>query len=546
MPSYLLAIVAGDVPTTDDPAGTHAKHETYLGVPYPWSSLRIVGIDGFDEGMENVGLITVPANDLHNQYIIDHELAHQWAGDLVTPASWSEVWLAEGLATFLGEDVVMGGGLSREDGFAEDSFATAWPLVGPGPTLDVWDGIPYGKGAAVLQMISHEIGTEKMRAGLRGFLTAHANGNVTTADLEAALSDAAGEDLRPIIDSFATQPGFPLVSIAVDCAHEPRAIVTQEPYRLIGEPPRTGAWRVPVCVHTATEKRCAVAGPGETTIPLASCPDWLYPDADGAGFYRFTLSPGAEDALTQHLTGLGIDEQFDLAADLTALLRAGRLPVERWVAGMEALGKLDALHRDVAVLVDGVIEDLAPDAQRAALERSLVKEQVDLGGYVTGIDLGPGSQRRVRLAIHARDPDQFAPLLATVSPEDLPYLTSTVDPGHFASLMDAAARLRGNVMKHVVSAAMLRTSARRLLYAWARDPAHMKELRAALRVVDVVLLQWAPYACDDPGTHEFFAALGEGTPGLPHRLAEVDEAVAVCRTLRDQLQAYASSASVSK
>lgn len=52
--------------------------------------------------MENWGLVTYSTFGLTSpdDYLIAHEVAHQWFGNLVTPARWSEIWLSEGPSNY--------------------------------------------------------------------------------------------------------------------------------------------------------------------------------------------------------------------------------------------------------------------------------------------------------------------------------------------------------------------------------------------------------------------------------------------------------------
>ena len=104
--------------------------------------------------------------------VISHEIAHQWFGDLVTMSWWDDVWLNEGFATWMEgkpvdawkpewhaglDEVSRGDILTTLGALNVDSLASTraihQPVETPGQIQELFDGIAYGKTAAVLRMI---------------------------------------------------------------------------------------------------------------------------------------------------------------------------------------------------------------------------------------------------------------------------------------------------------------------------------------------------------------------------------------------------------
>jgi len=251
VPPYLIALAVGDLafkplgPTTgiyaepatlaraaaelDDTQKMVAAASALYG-PYRWGRYDILMLPpSFPYGgMENPTLTfatpTILTGDKSNVDVIAHELAHSWSGNLVTNATWSDVWLNEGFTTYFEnriDEAVYGKERAATladlswDNLERDLKAADAPATRlHGDPNGTYGELDYNKGATFLRTIEYRVGRAKWDAYLRSYFDRHAFQPQTTsgflADLRANLigGDAALEnDLQ--LDRWAYQPGLP-------------------------------------------------------------------------------------------------------------------------------------------------------------------------------------------------------------------------------------------------------------------------------------------------------------------------------------------------
>jgi aminopeptidase N len=141
-------------------------------------------------------------------WIIAHELAHQWWGNLVTSSSWRELWLNEGIATFMtaawkeqrygraSYEAELDAARRRVARARDAGFDKPLAWSGAYPNIATRRAIQYSKGALFLDQLRGEIGDDDFWRGLRQFTRTHAGGVVTSADFQTAMETASGRDLR--------------------------------------------------------------------------------------------------------------------------------------------------------------------------------------------------------------------------------------------------------------------------------------------------------------------------------------------------------------
>lgn len=382
MSTYLLAFVVGElnfvetndfrvpvrVYATPDKHIEHGKYSVELAAKtltfyektfdssFPLPKMDMVAIPDFSAGaMENWGLVTYRVVDLlydeatsgaavkeRIAEVVQHELAHQWFGNLVTMDFWDGLWLNEGFATWMSWyscntfypewkvwDRYVADDL--QNALALDSLRSSHPIEVPVKRADeinqIFDAISYSKGSCVLRMISRYLGEDKFMEGIRRYLKKHAYGNTQTGDLWAALSDASGKDVREVMEIWTKKVGYPVVTVTED---EPagKIHVKQNRFLRTGDvKPEEDQTLYPVFLGLRTKE-----GIDDGLTLYEREKDLKVPDleffklnADQAGIYRTSYTPerlaklgkAARDGL------LTVEDRTGLIADAAALASSG-------------------------------------------------------------------------------------------------------------------------------------------------------------------------------------------------------------------------------
>jgi len=204
---------------------TKASFDHYQRVfdyPYAFAKYDQLFVPEFNAGaMENPGAVTIRDEYVFRSKVTDaareqradtiaHEMAHMWFGDLVTMRWWDDLWLSESFATYMSHLTVSE--VTRFTnawttfcnswkgyGYRADQLPSTHPIsadvVDTDSALLNFDGISYGKGAAVLKQLVAWVGREEFLAGVRAYFRGHEFANTTLADLLTALEKASGRDL---------------------------------------------------------------------------------------------------------------------------------------------------------------------------------------------------------------------------------------------------------------------------------------------------------------------------------------------------------------
>ena len=354
----------------------------YFGRPYALPKLDQLAVPGTREGaMEDWGLISYIEDALlfdperssestRRQVfaLVAHEISHQWFGNLVSAASWDEIWLNEAFATWMENKAAalfhpewqiplrtrrnVDRTMNR-DATAATRAIRAGP-VSEASVFEVFDGVTYDKGGAVLSMLEDWLGEDAFQRGLAAYMADRAYQPATAGDLwahigRAAMTPAGGVTGEPAVatvaavaSSWTDQPGVPLLSVTQQCESN-QTVVTlrQGRFSAQAEPLAGGPWLIPLRLLFGSQTQTALMQGAEQTLRFAGCDALpLLANANGRAYYRVEYDPGLRARLRSAFATLPPAGRVALVSDSDALASAGRLPMAEHLALLSVLPEL--------------------------------------------------------------------------------------------------------------------------------------------------------------------------------------------------------------
>ncbi len=390
--------------------------EHYTGIPYPFGKFDFVLIPAFQPGaMEHAGNIAYKAesllldesatqqDQLARAYVIAHETAHMWFGNLVTMRWFDDVWTKEVFANFIADKVIVPQFPQvRHDlqfflahywsAYAVDRSAGANPIRQPldnlGDAGSLYGAIVYDKSPVVMRQLEALLGETAFRDGVRIYLRGHAFGNATWDDLIAALAGHTKLDLKQWSRMWVDEPGRPLIRTDLEIVdgrvqrlalqqHDPQGKKRMWPQQLrvtvgCGPQPRR-------IVVELTDRDI------ELTRALEGCvPDYVLAGGEGWGYGEFELDTRSQTYLLTHL--LNISDPLTRGVAWSALwdaMLAGRMAPSRWYD----MAMLNLREEQDPQLIDEWLYDVhivwwrfltsAQRAERAADLEALLRSRLD-------------------------------------------------------------------------------------------------------------------------------------------------------------------------
>lgn len=211
----------------------------YFGFKYILPKLDLVFVPALEgTAMENWGLITYKDGTSSSEmdimdkielvYVINHELAHHWFGNLVTIDWWSEIFIKESMASWLGWAFTI---LVMQDlnikeyyflfemitAFREDSLHCTRPIkkdINNSEDINnMFDVISYSKGTTVVDMIARYMGQKKFQSAIRHYINEYKFKAATFDNFIDCLEQEAGNEVKQMANEWVHNKNYPIVKI---------------------------------------------------------------------------------------------------------------------------------------------------------------------------------------------------------------------------------------------------------------------------------------------------------------------------------------------
>lgn len=314
---------------------------TIFGIDYPLPKLDLLAVPQFGaNAMENWGLVMFRSTALlyHPEkssaiykqkvsYVVSHEIAHSWFGNYCTMNWWSDLWLNESFATYVGwlcvdnmhpewdvfTDFISG---SMQTALDLDSLKNSHPIevqVYHSSEIDeIFDAISYLKGGSVVRMVAESIGVELFLKGVSNYLKKYSFGNAKSDDLWDSISDVSGKNITELVEPWIRAIGYPSLK-AVKNADGKTIKITQERFLVEGATKEDDVitWWIPNVDNMQTKEK------------IIKAENFLKLNKDTTGFYRVFYDDKLFANIVQNLDKLSDNDKIGLIADTSAGARAG-------------------------------------------------------------------------------------------------------------------------------------------------------------------------------------------------------------------------------
>lgn len=401
-------------------------------IKYPLPKLDLLAVHSFSHNaMENWGLITYRSTALlynpdtsdpeYKQkvaYVVAHEIAHQWFGNLVTMQWWDELWLNEGFATWVGYAAVdyLFPEWDMFSAFASSSLQTALkldglrnshpikvPVVSALEIDQLFDQISYLKGASTILMLSAYLGTGIFLKGVAHYLNANKYGNATSLALWKSLSETSGHPVAKMMESWINKIGFPVINVE----QEGKNLVLKQSRFLNGggvkpEDDQT-VWWVPLnaCGDNVQLLKEDIIDKKVTTIENYTVEGFFKLNQDSQAVIRVDYSPDIlQNNVFPYFDKLSSKDKVGVIADVASIAMSGNENTdtitflelvksivldsdkigESYVAWLELCSRLSSLKTTFSGEDEELSENLVSFIQKvyAKLAVKLLSEQVEV------------------------------------------------------------------------------------------------------------------------------------------------------------------------
>ena len=374
-PSYLFALVAGDLEVLEDEFTTRSGRRVALriyseahnigqcgyamatlkramrwdeqrfGREYDLDIFMIVAVETFNYGaMENKGLnifntayvLATPdtATDAAHRRVegvVAHEYFHNWSGNRVTCRDWFQLSLKEGFTVY--RDAEFSADMNsptvkriedveflRSIQFVEDGGPRSHP-VRPESYLEInnfYTPTVYNKGAEVVRMLATIVGKERFRAGCDAYFARHDGQAATVEDFVAAMESTSGRSL-PQFWHWYRQAGTPLLSVQEERGGDAVVLTIEQSCPPTPKQPQKEPFHIPVAfglVDSGGQDLLGAEGAASGGINVQTSATVENPNADGTLVAHLTAA-----RTTIKLTGVPDDAQVSFLRGFSAPVR---------------------------------------------------------------------------------------------------------------------------------------------------------------------------------------------------------------------------------